>query len=80
MFETNCKELVDRISKSIPDLTELGVLVQRCKTILRFNPIFNVCFVKRQVNGIRIFPSLPSLYNFNHVLSCVEHLILNEML
>lgn len=66
MFDTNNEIVVDKISKFTSGLSEMSVLVKRCKIVLGLNPTFNVCFLRRQVNEVahalaRATPSLPSI-------------------
>lgn len=83
VFDSDSKCEVDKILKPAVDLSEVGMLlVQNCNRVLSLNPTFDVCFVKREVNGVaytlaRVALSLSSLYTF--LLPCVDHLIMNEM-
>ncbi|KAH1212562.1 hypothetical protein GmHk_14G040731 [Glycine max] len=56
-----------------------------CREILEDNLTYRVPFIRRQANReayelARAALLFPSLHNVDHVLSCIQHLILNKMI
>lgn len=84
ILETDCKPLVDRLSSSTINHTELGDLIFNCKHLLRLNPTFKFQFVKRQTNEAahklsRVAATTTCSQVFSFLPDCISSNIINEM-
>jgi ribonuclease HI len=85
-FALDSKIVVDYFNKGGNDMTEFGDVLKECKS--RFNLYFqnsSVEFNRRQANAVahalaRVAPSLASSNIFVDVPTCIQYLVMNEML
>jgi ribonuclease HI len=85
-FALDSKIVVDYFNKGGNDMTEFGDVLKECKS--RFNLYFqnsSVEFNRRQANAVahalaRVALSLASSNIFVDVPTCIQYLVMNEML
>ncbi|CAN1255638.1 hypothetical protein LINPERPRIM_LOCUS21003 [Linum perenne] len=51
-FECDALAVVQAINSNIPDNTEFGDIIARCRSTLLSNPQFEVCFARRSRNTV----------------------------
>jgi len=85
-FEMDAKIMVDSFLSSRHDVTEFGIIIQNCKTLLRhYYENSTVEFVRRQTNEVvhklakaaLLSTSLQVLFK---IPDCIENTLINEML
>jgi ribonuclease HI len=83
-IELDCKQVVDGISNNIGTNSEFGAILRSCKVSLSFFPNFKISYVRRQANNVahslaRASLSYDSSHCHDHMPSCIEYIVMNEM-
>ncbi|GAU17355.1 hypothetical protein TSUD_232310 [Trifolium subterraneum] len=86
LFELDSKRVVDKFNNNMIDESVFGDIIKDCKHV--FNSYFtnsHVEFIRRQVNGVahnlaKVAPSLANFRIHTDIPTCIQDLIINEML
>ncbi|XP_058747206.1 uncharacterized protein LOC131620218 [Vicia villosa] len=85
-FELDAKQVVDDVNSVKPNDSDFGAIVDDCKRLITlFFRNSHVKFVRRQANEVphalaRVAPSLASFHNFTDIPTCIQNIIINEMI
>jgi ribonuclease HI len=85
-FELDSKNVVTKFHSNKEDMSELGDVIRDCQRL--HNSFFTnsrVEFIRRQANEVahalaRVATSLASFHIFIEIPTCIQHIIINEML
>jgi ribonuclease HI len=86
VFELDSKRVVDNFKNNRRDESVLGDIIKDCKNV--FYSYFtnsHVEFIRRQANEVahnlaKVAPCLASFHIFTDIPTCIQNLIINEML
>jgi hypothetical protein len=84
-FEMDCKRIVDGLYSKKNYRSDLGAILNNCRTILASSFVnSHVKFIRRQANEVAhrlagAAPSLASFHNFIDIPTCIYDIIINEM-
>ncbi|XP_058733805.1 uncharacterized protein LOC131605473 [Vicia villosa] len=85
-FELDAKQVVDNVYSVKPNDSDFGAIIDDCKRLITlFFRNSHVKFVRRQVNEVahalaRVTPFLASFHNFTDIPTCIQNIIINEMI
>jgi hypothetical protein len=84
-FEIDCKRVVDSLYSKRTYNSDLGAILNDCRTMLATNFVnSDVKFIRRQANEVahklaRVALSLASFHIFSDIPTCIYDIIINEM-
>lgn len=84
IFDMECKVVVDRLKVTTDDISELGVILSKCSSMLSLSAHFKVEFSRRLANRAahnlaKGAPFKPNPFFYHDAPTCITSIISNEM-